>query len=487
MSSPPPRFFPVHGALTALLPLFFGIPTRGDFWGPLNFNEIQVHVGVAALLAASLAPWTGAPRRGVGFFAVTCVVGVSVGYDLPPLGPLLSWIPPFSLIASQRCLPVVMFAVAALAAVALDGLGSRRSRGRAVRIALTLAFGAGTLVVVCLLAWRSSPGRVAGRVGLETFGLLVAATLLLLLYQLWRRSLAGGLGLVAVEMASVVPVALLYQPVIPTSLFYPAPPAAIRHVQAETAITRDRVLNIGWNLGALYGLHDVRGYDGMTPRRMEQLVGPGTVGPLGNGGMDVTISPELPLFDFLGIRYVLAAPGALAPRAGMDLVYDGIDGRVYRNERALPRAFVVHRRRCVDDAGQRRLLHGHDVNLRAEVLIAHCAKAPAPGPPGRVATAELVAHQPQLVRIRVETDSPGYLILTDTWFPGWRATIDGRPARVLRANYAFRAASIDPGRHEVIFQYTPASFRVGALVGAASAGALLVLLGVRGRSGRRLP
>ena len=472
----PPRFFPVEGALTALMPLLFGIPTQGNFSGPLNFNEIQVHVGVPALLTASLAASIVVPKRAVAFSAVVLVVGVSVVYDLPPLSPLLSAVPPFSLIASQRCLPAVMFAVAMLAALTLDGLGTVPTQMHPLRTRFTLGLWTTVFGVAAgILAWSTlREGGLRG--GLVASGALVAATMLLLLHQMRRGGMTSRLGLVALEVISVVPIAMLYQPSIPSSLFYPAPPAAIRYVQTETAATKERVINIGWNLGSLYGLYDVRGYDGMTPRWMEQLVGPGTVGPLGNGGMDITISPELPLFDLLGIRYVVTGPGAPAPRVDLLPVYEGADGRVYRNDRALPRAFVVHGRRCADDASQLRLLHGHDVDLRSEVLLSDCPRAPASGPPGNLRMAELVDYQPQVVRVRAESDRPGYLVLTDTWFPGWRATVDGRPARVWRANYAVRAVWIPPGRHDVVLQYAPLILRVGVIVTAASACIVLVLL-----------
>jgi uncharacterized membrane protein YfhO len=63
-------------------------------------------------------------------------------------------------------------------------------------------------------------------------------------------------------------------------------------------------------------------------------------------------------------------------------------------------------------------------------------------------------------------------VLTDAFFPGWQATVDGQPAAIVRADFALRGVSVPAGRHQVVFEYTPASFRLGA---AISGGALLVL------------
>jgi uncharacterized membrane protein YfhO len=63
--------------------------------------------------------------------------------------------------------------------------------------------------------------------------------------------------------------------------------------------------------------------------------------------------------------------------------------------------------------------------------------------------------------------------LTDTFYPGWRVTVDGKAGELLRANYAFRAVPLKGGRHEVTFSYRPRSFRYGAVVSLLS---LLILI-----------
>jgi uncharacterized membrane protein YfhO len=66
----------------------------------------------------------------------------------------------------------------------------------------------------------------------------------------------------------------------------------------------------------------------------------------------------------------------------------------------------------------------------------------------------------------IETDGPadGVLVLTDTYVPGWQAQVDGKPASVYVADYAFRAVRVPSGQHRVEFVYTPASFSIGATI-----------------------
>jgi len=67
----------------------------------------------------------------------------------------------------------------------------------------------------------------------------------------------------------------------------------------------------------------------------------------------------------------------------------------------------------------------------------------------------------------------GYLVLADVWFPGWGATVDGRPATVYRANYLFRAVEVPAGRSEAVFTFDPASYRWGRLISLATLVALV--------------
>lgn len=77
----------------------------------------------------------------------------------------------------------------------------------------------------------------------------------------------------------------------------------------------------------------------------------------------------------------------------------------------------------------------------------------------------------------------GYLVLGESWAPGWRAWVDGRAAPILRANSVHRAVAIPPGRHQVEFRYVPADFRLGLYVSGVALAVLLAA--VVGRTGVR--
>jgi len=86
--------------------------------------------------------------------------------------------------------------------------------------------------------------------------------------------------------------------------------------------------------------------------------------------------------------------------------------------------------------------------------------------------ATVLRHEPTEVEIAVRASDPGYLVLTDNYYDGWTATIDGAPTQVFRANHTFRAVAVPAGEHTIVFRFEPRALRAGAMI---SLGAWLLL------------
>jgi hypothetical protein len=136
---------------------------------------------------------------------------------------------------------------------------------------------------------------------------------------------------------------------------------------------------------------------------------------------------------------------------------DGIG--VFRNIRAMPRAWVVTRsRRLPPGPATLTALRDPEFDPRQEVILAEgeeMAGAPAQ------AEAVVVAYEANALTVHVQSDQDGYLILSEVWYPGWRAWCDDRETPVLRADHALRAVAIPAGEHTVRLVFDPTSWRVG--------------------------
>jgi hypothetical protein len=87
--------------------------------------------------------------------------------------------------------------------------------------------------------------------------------------------------------------------------------------------------------------------------------------------------------------------------------------------------------------------------------------------------AHIESYDAERVSIQAQLDRPGVLLLTDSNYPGWKATVDGQPAPILKANYLFRGVMLGPGSHRVEFRYAPASYAAGYGISLLSACTLM--------------
>lgn len=156
---------------------------------------------------------------------------------------------------------------------------------------------------------------------------------------------------------------------------------------------------------------------------------------------------------------------------------------VYENKRWLPRAWLAQDQRALTEQQQLeviragRLPGGQLWNPLQTALVESQTGLNSSGmvAPG---SAEVTRHDPNLVRVRTASTAPAILILSENHYPGWRATLDGREAEVLRVNYNLRGILLPAGEHTVEFVYRPRSVLIGLVI-SLLASLVLVLWGAR--------
>jgi uncharacterized membrane protein YfhO len=83
--------------------------------------------------------------------------------------------------------------------------------------------------------------------------------------------------------------------------------------------------------------------------------------------------------------------------------------------------------------------------------------------------ADILSYEPERVVIETNGDRAGWLVLTDAWYPGWRAKVDGMPVEIARADVLFRAVPVPAGHHRVEFTYDPLPFQAGVVISLIAA------------------
>jgi hypothetical protein len=149
------------------------------------------------------------------------------------------------------------------------------------------------------------------------------------------------------------------------------------------------------------------------------------------------------------------------------------DVKVYENLAVLPRAFVGSQAIVLGDAEAQAALARPDFDPATTVILEQAAG-------NTTDMAPLAFSHPATIttysaeQVSLTADGPGYLLLTDAYYPGWTATMDGSRALIMRADLMFRAVALPAGTHTVEFRYEPLSVRVGFWI----SGITILVLGI---------
>ncbi|MGQ9585539.1 MAG: YfhO family protein [Anaerolineae bacterium] len=358
--------------------------------------------------------------------------------------------------------------------------------------ALTLA-----LAVAGWILWRR---RGPSPIWMAAGGALVVADLL---------GHAGGLGFVPAEAAHQVPgVVTFLQTTFPVEGQHAtsqcgleqAPPPCQGSIQGRIYTLVDQPVVPGEeapyplpeNVNLRYGIPSVGVYSSLGYLRSYELLKDLGAVNLAFGVAptdEATLYARLPLLSLLGARHILAVhplgeDADLPLPASLELAYQDGGTWVYENRAVLPRAFVLPRAELGLPPGEvlRRML-APEFDPTETVLLEERPSETAEGFVGP--EAHLLVEE--AARVVVETNGGGWLLLTDAFYPGWRAWVDGSPAAIYRADYMLRAVPLGPGPHRVEFRYEPRWFQAGLWVSSVGWVATLLVAGVLAwRSGSAL-
>jgi hypothetical protein len=501
--------------IVLLAPDAYGGEARGGWFGVFNHWEMAgYYAGAWVVLLAPLGLAFARRRGELWALGAVALVGIGLAFgDAGPVHPFFYKHVP--IYAALRCpaRALVMFLVAApiLAAEGLTALSAgtpRRARGWALAIALVVA-GAATAWALAATHARLPPAQLATRRALAHLAVVVAlggaALLLGRCGNLSQR--AAQLALAGVTLVELLVVSRGYVQPRPgdwapgTERF-----AAVEWLQAQQPADRFAPDPYGpfrlHNLGMTYPpLEGASGYESFTIWRYVNflhVLNTGSPYPPGKLRQDLAAGDikrwDSPLVDLLNLRWAITvappAPGwverfrpppGAPPQARHEPSWDP-QLRVYENPHPLPRAFVVYGAQVLpDDARQAAALARLDP--RASVLL---DQAPVPPPIGDGrpwSPARLVRAERTRLVIEAEPSADGVLVVSETAYPGWSVAVDGKPAPLLRADYAFRGVALPAGHHVVEMRFSSRPTRFGLALSALGLFGLAGLGWARRRGG----
>jgi hypothetical protein len=258
-------------------------------------------------------------------------------------------------------------------------------------------------------------------------------------------------------------------PALPASSFYPEIPILRRMQEDEGEPFRMIGLHYAFlpDAAALYRLEDLRGYEAMTLHRLVETF------PLWSKGewFNKVDDASRPFLSFLNVKYAIVSRDARLGEQWKPVMEDR-GSRLLENIRALPRAFVPPRIRYEPEAASvvAAMTEARDFSEMAWIL------APAQPP-------QEIANGPGRLKVRRDgagfdidatMQDAGWVVISESAWRGWHATIDGRPVPLHDANHAFLGVHVPTGQHHLRLVYMPTSFTHGRNVSLVTAAVLIV-------------
>ncbi len=460
-----------------------------DYMGETNYWDSVLSFGLVPLVLAGVAVRSGFGRRETrGWLALAVLaVAFSMGPRMGLHTIMFRVVPGMDRFrVPARALFLASLGVAMLAGLGLDLLRRQEARTRGL-----LALGAGVLALLVggLVAGggRDSSGEMASIwvQGLENLAhdpVVWAGTMVLVAVGGWlarhpQDSERAGLVLCALSLFQGVHQALMTVKVAPLERFVRSEEVVERlpepgvsgpfRVRARDAFLDDlSAIRFGLektNLGDWFQVeHAAELYETLypifDPPRLLDLLNP--LEDWQQGQVRQAVLDRMNVAFLISDRKDVNARWPVA-------IEDEVDGErfwIYRNPTAMPRAYVVPRVWEVADDNRTVGLMPW-VPAREAVLMPYDPLEGTPGPRQPYRQARYRSDHPDRVRISVKTEAPGYLVIGDTWMPGWTGRLDGREVPVLRGNRAQRVVVIPgAGTHRLSLRYEPPGLWTGLIL-----------------------
>jgi hypothetical protein len=480
------------GLALLLLPRAYGGRWQVD---EMNLWEATGYLGILPLALAAAAPFR---RRGAWLFLLLAVAGIwlSFGEDawLGLHRLLFRLLPGYGSFRNPtRALMVTSFASALLAAEALGALRRPGGRRRALRAGAALAaIGAGAMAIPRLAGFPLD--RTAGAAGALAAAALALAGLgwLALRAPALEGRAAGAWALAATALGAgdlylafggwndTGPAAAEVAPLGDLERLLPPPPGPRRvAIVARWGRMANAALRRGFEGATGYGPTSIARVQALLEATGDDRVVPPA--PVTGDRNFPKARPSSALWPLLATPVVVSdSPLALPRLAALEPEWD-LPTAAYAAP-ALPRVFWTH---SFEVRGDEALAEPMLRAARGEVAV---LSEPIPALPGSgAASPPEPASEVRLARDSlqaiVEAPADGLAVILDPWFPGWRATVDGVPAPLVRADFAFMAVPVKAGRHRIDLRYRNDQVARGTWLAAGTLAALLLLLGWRRRAG----
>lgn len=408
---------PIYSLITWFAPDFFGHPVTRNQFTDYSYVEMAGYIGLIPLFLALLTLLIRSKSLQIKFFWWTIVISLALSLKTP-VANLLVWlhVPVLSSSSPARIIALISFSLSILAGFGFDQLPKLKLKQ--FLISMTALFASLWLASFMLHSSVAQRNLILPTIMFIAFIIIISFR---------RRLFVVACCLLFVTIADLFRFHHKFTPYTDKKLWYPQI-KFITFLQQNQGVNRSFGIFDG-QLNLPFKIYSAEGYDTLFPKTYGRLLQLDTAGRVSSAIIPKNSPQTMSLLNLLGVKYVVqgvvhgAAPWELQLWNYPDQftnIYEDESYQVFLNKTAQPRAYLVN---------------GGMANIKA--------------------------YTPQKIIIEVDSAQNNTLILSDSYYPGWRATIDNQTTRINRTDVALRSVDVPSGYHTVTMTYQPLSFTLG--------------------------
>jgi len=459
----PGWFIPWQNGLQFIAPDFFGNPATGNYYGEWNYGEFIGYIGIFPLILAISTLRHFKEKKYIYFVLVllgalclafpTIIAKVPYKFEFPFL----------SSTQPTRLLFLVNFSLAVLAVFGLDNIIKSQKRNNKTFL-LPIIF---MIVIGISIFLLNGAGLLEENIKVSIKNSIIPLTLLLsaafvfffLQYLHHKSKYYAGIVIIIITFADLLFFATKYTPFVSSEYFFPQT-KAITFLQENLGqhrfMSTDRRI-MHPNVSTYYKLQSLDGYDPLYLMRYGELMAatgrrkPDIASPFGFFRIITPDAFDTQISDLLGVKYVLSIRDLDSPN--LKKVFQYGETQIYENLHAFPRVFFVEDlfySQSKHETIEKMFKPGTD--LRKTAIVE--GGKPLQGNSIATGSAQIVEYTPSRIVIQTDNNSDGYLVLTDTYYPTWKAFIDNSESEIFLTDYHFRGIVVPKGKRIIEFKNT---------------------------------
>jgi len=484
---------PIYYWVTAFFPDFFGNPATRNYWVDGTYIERVMYPGAVILFFAFYALVNKVIIQEKSFFIAVSLVSLIIATNLPFVKYFyLIPIPVISTTVATREFSILIFGLIILGAMGLNHFINEKEFKKTFPVIYLLGF---VLVWAVAFLLPKVNQDLLINLKISQHNLIIPTLLLIaIIISIFIKKINKNLALILILGILCFDLLFFFNKITPFSpkeLIYPQTPV-MSFMQNNTGIDRF------WGYGSAYILPNFQSVDKTYSPEGNDPLHIGSYGELlaasGNGKLplvlprpDAKISPgygasdlknntyRQRLLNLLGVKYVLNQDNSLVSDYRPDkstfsekvykLIWQKTPWQVYENQQVLPRFFLSGDFKVENRKTILNVIYNTNADLRKTIFLEEAPDIKIDkNPTGEV---KLLLYKSNEIKFLANNEGNSILFLSDNYYPGWQAYVDGISTKIYRADYSFRAISVPTGKHEITFSYYPDNFILGLKVSAA--------------------